>query len=227
MQCTKEVISILPFWPSLSEQQKQQFESGLLYKRCRARESLTFSGEKKDGMLIVLHGVIRVYMVSGTGREVTILIMRHGDVFNILTADCARPGDIMPQLQAMSDAAVAYIRRAELSRLAYGCPAAAEYIIETSSRNAQDILNNINEYFFCPLRSKIAGFLLKISMQQNGDCALITHEDIANHLGTTREVVSREIKYLRHTGLIKSGRGRITLLDRSGLRALAGRSGEE
>ena len=81
----------------------------------------------------------------------------------------------MPQLQAMSDAAVAYIRRAELSRLAYGCPAAAEYIIETSSRNAQDILNNINEYFFCPLRSKIAGFLLKISMQQNGDCALITH----------------------------------------------------
>ena len=171
MQCTKEVISILPFWPSLSEQQKQQFESGLLYKRCRARESLTFSGEKKDGMLIVLHGVIRVYMVSGTGREVTILIMRPGDVFNILTADRARPGDIMPQLQAMSDAAVAYIRRAELSRLAYGCPAAAEYIIETSSRNAQDILNNINEYFFCPLRAKIAGFLLKISVQQNGDCA--------------------------------------------------------
>lgn len=76
MQCTKEVISLLPFWPSLSEQQKQQFESGLLYKRCRAGESLTFSGEKKDGMLIVLHGVIRVYMVSGTGREVTILIMR-------------------------------------------------------------------------------------------------------------------------------------------------------
>ena len=46
MQCTKEVISILPFWPSLSEQQKQQFESGLLYKRCRAGEPLTFSGEK-------------------------------------------------------------------------------------------------------------------------------------------------------------------------------------
>ena len=127
----------------------------------------------------------------------------------------------------MSDAAVAYIRRAELSRLAYGCPAAAEYIIETSSRNAQDILNNVNEYFFCPLRAKIAGFLLKISVQQNGDCALITHEDIANHLGTTREVVSREINYLRHTGLIKSGRGRITLLDRAGLRTLAGRSGEE
>ena len=84
--------------------------------------TVTFSGEKKDGMLIVLHGVIRVYMVSGIGREVTILIMRPGDVFNILTADCARPGDIMPQLQAMSDAAVAYIRRAELSRLAYGCP---------------------------------------------------------------------------------------------------------
>ena len=66
MQCTKEVISLLPFWASLSEQQKQQFESGLLYKRCRAGESLTFSGEKKDGMLIVLHGVIRVYMVSSS-----------------------------------------------------------------------------------------------------------------------------------------------------------------
>lgn len=226
MQCTKELMSIFPFWCDLTEPQKRQLESGLLYKSYRMRESITFSGEKKDGMLIVLRGIIRVYMVSGTGREVTILIMHPGDVFNILTADCARPGDIMPQLQAMSDAAVAYIRRAELSCLAYGCPAAANYIIETSARNAQDILNNINEYFFCPLRAKIAGFLLKISVQTNGDCAFITHEDIANHLGTTREVVSREINYLRRMGLIKPGRGRITLLSRVGLQTLAGSGGE-
>ena len=227
MQCTKEVMSVLPFWQALSEQQRQQLEAGLVYKHCSAGESVTFSGDKKDGMLIVLCGVIRVYMVSGSGREVSILIMHPGDVFNILTADSARPQDIMPQLQAMSEVSLAYIRRAELSRLAYCCPAAAEYIIETSSRNAQDILNNISDYFFCPLRAKIAGFLLKISMQQNGDCAFITHEDIANHLGTTREVVSREINYLRRTGLIKSGRGRIILLDRAGLQTLSGRFGRQ
>ena len=63
-------------------------------------------------------------------------------------------------------------------------------------------------------------------MQTNGDCAFITHEDIANHLGTTREVVSREINYLRRMGLIKPGRGRITLLNRVGLQTLAGRGGE-
>ena len=97
--------------------------------------------------------------------------MRPGDVFNILTADRARPGDIMPQLQAMSDAAVAYIRRAELSRLAYGCPAAAEYIIETSSRNAQDILNNINEYFLLSAAREDRWVPAEDFRAADGDCA--------------------------------------------------------
>jgi predicted transcriptional regulator len=45
----------------------------------------------------------------------------------------------------------------------------------------------------------------------------VTHEQIANHFGTTREVVSREIEGFRNQGLISTGRGRITVLDRKGL----------
>lgn len=225
MQNHENVHSMLPFWPSLSVQQQKQLEARFLYKSYGAGKPIIFSDEKKDGMLIILKGIVRVYMLSGLGREITVLVLRPGDVFNILTADIAREGDIQPQLQSMNDAAIAYIKRAELEQIAYGSRAVAEYILNTSARNAQDILNNISEYLFNPLRANIVSLLLKTSLQQKCDCAAITHETIANHLGTTREVVSREIIYLRKKGLISSGRGKITLLDKDGLLMLAKHAG--
>lgn len=217
MNNSKNIHDILPFWPSLSQQQQRQLESRFLYKSYKAGESITFSDDKKDGMLIILRGIVRVYMLSGIGREITVLVLRSGDVFNILTADSAREGDILPQLQSMNDTSIAYIKRTELEQIAYGNQATAAYILNASARNAQDILNNISDYLFRPLRANIANLLLKTCVQQKCDCAAITHETIANHLGTTREVVSREIIYLRKKGLISSGRGKITLLDKDGL----------
>ena len=50
---------------------------------------------------------------------------------------------------------------------------------------------------------------------------LVTHEEIANNLGTTRVVVSRELDHLRDLGLIRTGRGKIYILDRKGLEGIA------
>ena len=54
----------------------------------------------------------------------------------------------------------------------------------------------------------------------DSDTVRVTHEQLANHIGTTREVVSREIEGFRDMGLIAAGRGRITILDRAGLQSL-------
>ena len=67
---------------------------------------------------------------------------------------------------------------------------------------------------------RLARFLLDESVLESSDRLKITHEKIAAHLGTAREVVTRMLKYFQTEGLVALTRGSIQLLDPAGLEAL-------
>jgi CRP/FNR family transcriptional regulator len=67
---------------------------------------------------------------------------------------------------------------------------------------------------------RLAAFLLEESTLDNTDSLKITHEKIANHMGTAREVVTRMLRYFQSEGLVKLTRGTIELLDRKRLEQL-------
>ena len=67
---------------------------------------------------------------------------------------------------------------------------------------------------------RLAAFLLEESTLENTTVLKITHEKIANHMGTAREVVTRMLKYFQNEGLVKLTRGAVELADEKGLRAL-------
>ena len=200
----------------------QQFLTDFIcVKTVSAGENVLFHGTGKDALITIRSGMLRVYMASVHGREVTILSLRQGELFNIVTADEAREGDVVPQLQASRDTIIAYVKRPVLQTLAAQSPAAADYLFRISVKNAQDILNRVNTCLFFPVAQRIACLLLKLSEEQGSDTLTVTHELIANHLGTTREVVSREIISLRADGLLASRHGKTIILDRPRLQALA------
>ena len=111
-----------------------------------------------------------------------------------------------------------------MAPVAYEEPLMANFIFEACAKTAQHILNNISYSFFNPLRSCVARVLLERLSDDAPDSTevRITHEDIANDLGTTRVVISRELDHMRDMGLISTGRGKIYILDRGGLAAIAG-----
>lgn len=211
----------LPFYDVLTAQQQQQLLSDFRVLFYRAEDLITFDGEHKDGVLIVLEGQIRLFLASDSGKEISILLLEEGDVFNILTIDHAHPNDVLPMLQATENCTVAYIRRDRITPLAYVVPEAAEFIFSTSGRNAQDILNFIERHFFHSLRSEIAGLLLEQARLNQSDRIRITHEQMAGHLGTTREMISRELAFFRSVGALKTERGCIRILDLEKLRLYA------
>lgn len=219
-QYAKLISEILPFWEKLSLAQQSQLRLGFQVKKHRRGEFVTVSGPKKDGLLLILSGRLRVYISADNGREISILFLKQGEAFNIMTADAAGPSDIIPQLQAIEDTVVAYIARACVTPLAYCVPELAEFIFETAAKNAQGILNCIERHLFSSLRHSVARIILEQSERERSDNIHITHEQIANHLGTTREVVSREMDYLRCAGLISTARGRIGIIDRARLSLL-------
>ena len=67
---------------------------------------------------------------------------------------------------------------------------------------------------------RLAGFLLEESVLEETDTLKITHEKIASHMGTAREVVTRMLKYFQTEGLVRLSRGAVEILDRKGLSRL-------
>ena len=203
-----DVLEGFSFWNELREDDRRRLRAGLILRSYRKDEHILFKTVKKDGILFMLGGALRVYLASDAGRELTLFILRQGDAFTIMTVD---------------DSALAYLPLSVMKEIAYTEPPMARFVFETCSRSAQAILNNISFFVFNGIRSCIAREILKKSEAAGQtETISITHEELANSLGTTRVVVSREIDALRDRGLIRTGRGRIELLDRAGLRAAAG-----
>ena len=69
---------------------------------------------------------------------------------------------------------------------------------------------------------RVAAFLLEEAVIENADRLHITHEGIANHLGTHREVVTRMLRYFQGEGMVKLARGVVELTDRAKLETLRG-----
>ncbi|MDY4487568.1 MAG: Crp/Fnr family transcriptional regulator [Candidatus Limivicinus sp.] len=214
------LAELFPFWAALSAEQQERLKNALQVKCVGKNELVAIESRCKDGLLLVLEGRLRVYISAENGREISILFLTRGDPFSIITVDNAGPFDIVPQLQATERTVLAYIPKADFVSVAYCVPQASEYLLNVAARNAQGILNCIEKHLFSSLRHGVARIILEQAERDKSDSIHITHEQIANHLGTTREVVSREVEQLRYAGIISTARGRIGILDRARLSIL-------
>ena len=111
---------------------------------------------EKNGLFLVLSGGLRLFIATDTGREITLMSIVSGGCCVLNTLDSAVPGDTVPILQASSDAVFAYINIVALRPLCAESSAVQQFLQRTQARNVQTVLNNIEYYFFHPLRSCIA-----------------------------------------------------------------------
>lgn len=188
----------------------------------RAGDNVVFSMPERNGLFLVLSGGLRVFIATDTGREITLLSVVSGRLLRAQHARQRRAGRHNPSWQASSDAVFAYINIVALRPLCAEAPVVEQFLRSTAARNVQKVLNNIEYYFFHPLRSCIARVVLeKADAHPEDGFARITHEEISHHLGTTREVISRELEGMRQMGLLQTGRGKIYVLDRAALESMA------
>ena len=83
-----------------------------------------------------------------------------------------------------------------------------------------DVMWLIEQIMWKSLDKRVAAFLLEEAAIEGSDRLKITHEAIANHLGSHREVITRMLRYFQNEGMVKLSRGAVTLLDRNGLEKL-------
>ncbi|MGO4870031.1 MAG: Crp/Fnr family transcriptional regulator [Roseiarcus sp.] len=186
---------------------------------CESGTQLIARGDLVAGAYLVERGALRVYYVSAEGREGTLYWIEPGQSC-ILAINCMFSRLAYPAwVESEGPTEVTVIPGDVYRKLFAAEPAIQNFTFDVLSGRLFELMALIEETASQGLEARLAAFLLR---RAKGEPEIaVTHDQIARHLATSREVVSRTVRRLAARGLIAPAQRHIALLDFRGLRRLA------
>lgn len=173
-------------------------------------------GSDCSHLAILLNGTARVYKLGENGKEITLYRVGPGESC-ILTASCILSDTPFPAFAICeTDVEAALIPAGDARRWLAESTAWRDYIFGLVATRLTNIISVVEDVVFRRMDRRIADHLCA-RLKKSGHRLLVTHQEIASELGTSREVVSRILKEFEQEGLIRVTRGSIDLLDLPGL----------
>lgn len=213
--------SVLPFWGKLTPEEKQVIAASAQPCFYRKGENMHRGSEQCAGLLLVKHGQLRVYIISDNGKEITLYRLFDHDIC-LFSASCVMKNirfDVYVETETETDALL--LPTPVFSRLNQTVLAVSDYTGQLMASRFSDVMWVLEQSLFTSFDKRLAQFLLEQSAIDGTDRLSITHETIARHLGSAREVVSRMMKYFQGEGMVELTRGGVTLTNRKKLEELA------
>ena len=163
---------------------------------------------------VVVRGLLRVYMHTSDGRQVTVRYVRAG---GLLGAPALVGGPAPVFVQALTDSAVYFMDVARVKRVAGKDAAVAWIFAEESVHRLYDVLEELAGNTFATVRQRVVRHLLDLAASRPASdgrlAALVSQQDLANSVGSVREVVARVLHELRAASLVRTSPGRVDILD--------------
>ena len=217
-----DVQSCFPVWDQLTEEQRTRI-LGHAVSRSVKKGTVLHSGGDCTGLLAVRSGQLRAYMLSEEGREITLYRLFDRDIC-LFSASCMlRSAQFDITIEAEKDTGL-WVIPAEVYRgvMEESAPA-ANYTNEIMAARFSEVMWLVEQILWKSMDRRVAAFLLEEAAIEGAARLSITHEAIAMHLGTHREVITRMLRYFQSEGLVKLSRGVVELLDEKRLAALGNR----
>ena len=215
----KEIRDYFPIWEKLTKSQQEKLEASAIARFCKEGE-VVHNGITCSGFLIIKEGRLRAHISSEEGREVTIYRLFDRDM-------CMFSGTCMMSslqfdvtIEAEIDSWIWMIPPKVFRSLMEESAPIANFLNEIMATRLSDFMWLIEQVMWKSFDKRLAGFLVEESIINDTLMLKITHEKIANHLGTAREVVTRMLKYFQNEGMVKLTRGTIEIIDLEGLKSL-------
>ena len=201
----------MPFLQKADDRLKQELRQHAQFVRIPAGHDVFVDGDRVDGIALLLSGVVRVYKIGETGREITLYRFGLGQSC-ILTANAILSQKSFPAIATVEEAAEAVMIPAEVFRTWVGrFELWREFIFDLLSERLSTVMAVVDEVVFKRMDRRVAALLLNQARVQNP--LRVTHQEIAAELGSSREVISRILEDFSKAELIESGRGTIAVLD--------------
>ena len=216
-----ELSGYFPIWDKLTADQRERISSISEFRSFKAGTVLHDGSPECMGMLLVRSGQLRAYLLSDEGREVTICRFFEMDIC-LFSASCVMPNmqfDVF--IEAEKDTEVWVIPACLYQNLMDESLALSNYSHGLVMSHFSEVMWLMEQIMWKSFDKRLATFLLEETAVEGSDTLKLTHEKIANHLGTAREVVTRMLRYFQSENLVKLTRGSVIVADRKGLRTLS------
>lgn len=221
MHDLKENLSRFIFWGNLSESEREEFSRAAVIKHYEKGSLIHTCTGNCLGMFMILSGSVRTYMLSEEGREVT-LFRQHDGECCIMSASCViKEITFETNMCAETECDLLIIRADVLKRLKEQNIHVRCFVYELATERFSAVMWSMQQILFKGYDRRLAAFFIE-EYDRTGKLEFnMTHEQIAQHTSSAREVAARMIKRFVSDGLVESKRGSIRLIDLESLRDLA------
>lgn len=212
-----EALCRLPFWEKLEDRQQAYLLEDLSVRHYGKGSIVYGCGSVCLGMICVLKGGIRVYLLSEEGREITLFRLGPGDPC-VLSASCVVSQITFDtQMEAEQECDLLVTGMAAFRRLTEENIHVKCFMYELMTERFSSVMWTMQQILFAKLDRRLSGFLIR-EYERTGDRRIrMTQEQIAQQINSAREVVARMLRRFMEDGLVEAGRGVIILRDLEGL----------
>lgn len=215
-----DISPYFPIWKQL-DQAAQALLDTASFEMHFKKGDLIHTGGDCMGLILVTSGQLRAYTVSEDGREITLYRLFERDIC-LFSASCMMPSiqfDIA--LSAEKDTEAIRIPADIYRKIMESSAPLANYTNAVMASRFSDVMWLIDQIMWKSFDRRLADFLLNEAYMEGTNILKITHEEIGNHMGSPREVVTRMLKYFVSEGAVRLSRGTIEIADENKLAAIA------
>ena len=216
-----EFTEYYPIWDKMTREHQNRIAQVIDFQKIKKGTIIHDGSPDCLGMLLVKSGQLRAYLLNDEGREITICRFFEMDIC-LFTAACVMPNmqfDIF--IEAEKDTEIWIIPACLYKNLMDESLVMANYAHDLITNHFSELMWLMEQIMWRSFDKRLAKFLLEESALEESDSLKITHEKIANHMGTAREVVTRMLRYFQSEDMIRLTRGTVDIRDKKRLTKLA------
>lgn len=209
-----------PIWEQLNHVQKQKLLDSVTVREVQKGEVIHRSVQDCLGLVLVRSGQLRAHVLSKEGREITLYRLFERD-FCLLTASCLIHSlQFHVTIAAEKNSLLWIIPASVYQNLMNESTVVSHFTNELMATRFSEVMWLIEQVLWKSMDKRLALFLLEEKNVEKTSSLKITHEQIANHLGTHREVITRLLRYFQNEGVVQLSRGTINIQNEAQLKRL-------
>lgn len=210
----------LPFWQHLNQNEKNILINNASIIEYQSGQLIHHGKNDCVGILIIVSGKLRTYMISNEGKEITLFYLQPHNVC-VLSAACILDSiDFEVLVETKTTCQIIQISSAAFLQLSKQNIYVELFSYKLATERFSDVMWAMQQLLFMSFDQRLAAYLIEASDRTNSLDIKITHEQIAQDLNSAREVVSRMLKHFAKEGYVHLSRGKIHLINKQALASL-------
>ncbi len=215
----QQIASVLPFLQTAGPQLAPEFQQSTYFVKIPTGREIFVEGDIVSGIALMMSGIVRVYKIGESGREITLYRFGEGESC-VISANAILNQQDFPAIAIVErDAEAVMIPAKTFSDWVRRYDPWRDFLFNLVSDRLASLMEVVDEVAFQRMDRRVATFLLERS--QIKGTIRITHQEIANEIGSSREVISRILEDFSSRGLVSLSRGEIQILDPDAMKLYA------